>query len=269
MSAVAAAWDTHAHVIGDPARYPLAAGATYQPPRAPLEDYLAVLDRCGLAYGVLVQPSVYGFDNSCMLDALDVARDRLFGIAVPAPDATPKDLLTMHERGVRGVRCNLIQPGGLAADVIASWSSLMRELRWHVELQLHVDRVEDLRSFVTSFGAPVVIDHMGRPANASVGGARALIGLIRNGECFVKLSAPYRMSAEDAPWRDVTPLAHALLDAAPAQCVWATDWPHTQFENLNGHALLDALRMWCPDDHTRSAILRDTPLRLFGGAPAS
>ena len=269
MSELAGAWDTHAHVIGDPARYPLAAGATYQPPRAPLANYLSLLDRCGLAYGVLVQPSVYGFDNSCMLDALDDARDRLFGIAVPAPDATPKDLLTMHERGVRGVRCNLIQPGGLTPDVIASWNSLMRELRWHVELQVHVDRVADLRSFVSQFGAPVVIDHMGRPGNASVAGARDLIGLAADGECFVKLSAPYRMSAEDAPWPDVAPLAHALLDAAPAQCVWATDWPHTQFENVDERALLDSLRMWCPDDDMRNAILRATPLRLFVEAPAS
>src|SRR5687767_16017480 len=110
MNYTTGAWDTHAHIIGDPAVYPLASGYTYEPPRAALADYIALLDRLRLQYGVLVQPSVYGFDNTCMLAALDAARDRLFGIAVPAPDVTPHDLVRMHERGVRGVRCNLIQP---------------------------------------------------------------------------------------------------------------------------------------------------------------
>ena len=268
MSDATGAWDTHAHIIGDPARYPLTAAYTYEPPRASLAEYLALLDRLELQYGVLVQPSVYGFDNTCMLDALDAARDRLFGIAVPAPDVTPQDLVRMHERGVRGVRCNLIQPGGLAPERIASWGSLLRELGWHVEVQLHVDRVRDLRSFVAHFGAPVVIDHMGRPENAGIDSARELIELVSGGGCFVKLSAPYRMSAQHAPWVDVEPLAHALLEAAPAGCMWATDWPHTQFENVDEHELLAALRMWCPDDHARMTILSETPLRLFLDTPA-
>ena len=262
------AWDTHAHVIGDIDRYPLWSGHTYEPPRASLHDYLALLDRCGVQYGVLVQPSVYGFDNSCMLDALDAAPTRLFGIAVPAPDTTARDLEAMHRGGVRGIRCNLIQPGGLSPDVIAQWQAVLRELGWHVELQLQVDRVSDLRTFTTRFAVPVVIDHMGRPADAAIDAASELIAMVRAGECFVKLSAPYRMSTQRAPWADMTPLARALIDAAAGQCVWASDWPHTQFDSVGEGDLLDALRAWCPDDHTRNVIMRDTPLRLFGAAPA-
>jgi 2-pyrone-4,6-dicarboxylate lactonase len=132
-----------------------------------------------------------------------------------------------------------------------------------------VDRMRDLSAFAARLGVPVVIDHMGRPAAAAPGAARELLALVRDGECYVKLSAPYRMSAEAPPWRDVTSLAHALIRAAPEQCVWATDWPHTQFESISEGDLLEALRAWCPDEGTRDTILRATPLRLFGVAPGA
>jgi len=116
---VAIEWDTHAHVIGDPREYPLASRRGYTPAPASLDDYLAMLDRHGIARGVLVQPSVYGHDHRCLLDALARAGGRLRGIAVPSPDATAQDLEDMHEHGVRGVRCNLIDPGSLSPAFVA------------------------------------------------------------------------------------------------------------------------------------------------------
>ena len=68
----------------------------------------------------------------------------------------------MHERGVRGVRCNLINPGGLSPAVVA-WQPALRAMGWHVELHLAVDRRPDWADVVESFDIPVVIDHMGRP----------------------------------------------------------------------------------------------------------
>jgi predicted TIM-barrel fold metal-dependent hydrolase len=76
------------------------------------------------------------------------------------------------------------------------------------------------------------------------------------------------MSRQPAPWHDVEPLAHAFLDAAPSQCMWATDWPHTQCDGISDDDLLAALRTWCPDDDARNTVLRETPLRLYKGVPA-
>jgi predicted TIM-barrel fold metal-dependent hydrolase len=109
-------WDCHAHVIENTERYPLWSGRGYDPPIAALDDYLAFLDRNGIARGVLVQPSVYGFDNRCLLDALERADGRLRGIAVPAPDTSAAEMEAMHRFGVRGVRCNLINAGGLSME---------------------------------------------------------------------------------------------------------------------------------------------------------
>jgi 2-pyrone-4,6-dicarboxylate lactonase len=252
-------WDAHAHVIEDPSRFPLSPGRGYDPPHAPLDDYLAMLDRHGIHRGVLVQPSVYGFDNRCMLDALDRADGRLVGVAVPAPDASPADLEALHRRGVRGVRCNLLDPGGIRLDAAVRWQPILRELGWHVAIQLAVEGTADMDALLDGFDVPVVIDHMGRPSpgrtDPSGRGVRRLVDLVRVGACLVKLSAPYRLSREPAPWADVTPLARALLAANPAACLWASDWPHTDTDApVRTRNVLAALESWCPDAEERRSL---------------
>ena len=222
-------WDCHAHVIEEPARFPLWPGRGYEPPIATLDAYLKLLDRYQITHGVLVQPSVYGFDNRCMLDALDRADGRLFGVAVPAPDATPADLEAMHRRGVRAVRCNRVNAGGITVDIIAKWLPALRDLGWHVQLHLAIEQI-DLYELLNRIYVPLVIDHMGRPqpgrTDPSSPELQHLVEFVRTGHCYVKLSAPYRLSATGSPWTDVQPLAQALLDANAAYCLWGSDWPH-------------------------------------------
>ncbi len=263
------AWDCHAHVLGEPGRYPLASGRSYEPPLATLEEYLALLDDFGIARGVLVQPSVYGFDNRCLLDALDRADGRLVGVAVPSPDAGRADLEAMHDRGVRAVRCNRINPGGLPPEVAVGWAPLLRDLGWHVELHVDLAPLADLAAFVEGFGVPVVLDHMGRPATARPEEplARRLLGLVRDGACYVKLSAAYRLTRAPAPWSDVAPLARAFLAAAPAACLWATDWPHVDTPSpVAPNDLTAALDAWCPEPVVRRTLMVETPELLYGGA---
>src|SRR6202022_2987740 len=100
------ACDTHAHVFGPGAIFPYADDRSYTPPDAPLEKYLAMLDRIGFARGVLVQGSAHGRDNSAMLDALKQRPDRLRGVAVAEADIPPADLRAWAGLGVRGLRFN-------------------------------------------------------------------------------------------------------------------------------------------------------------------
>src|SRR5690242_3608756 len=62
--------DCHVHVIGPKSRFPLAKERTYTPMDAPTAQLAAMLKRLGLDRVVLVQPSFYGTDNSCMLDCM-------------------------------------------------------------------------------------------------------------------------------------------------------------------------------------------------------
>jgi 2-pyrone-4,6-dicarboxylate lactonase len=258
-------WDCHAHVIEDGDRYPLSPDRSYNPPAAPLQSYIELLDRRGLNRGVLVQPSVYGFDNSCLLDALDRADGRLLGVAVPAPDSTPGQLEAMHRRGVRGVRCNLLNPAGLDTATVIRWQPVLRELGWHVALHLATLGMSVLHAYLDRFDVPVVIDHMGRPKPGRVDPTSPLVDLVRAGACFVKLSAPYRLSDAAPPWHDVTPLARALLGANPAACLWATDWPHTDTRAVvREDDVFEALDDWCPEPGSKEILMTQGASTLFG-----
>lgn len=267
----AGSWDCHAHVIELGDRFPLAPGRSYDPPQASLQDYLAFLDRHGLARGVLVQPSVYGFDNRCMLEALDQAGGRLLGVAVPHPGSSAADLQALHLRGVRAVRCNLLNPGGLDPEVVAGWQPTLHDLGWHLEFHVDVGKVGDLRAFLAPFTVPVVFDHMGRPEQIrrSEKGDWAprlgqLLELVREGRCFAKLSAPYRVSDGPPPWSDLAPLARAFLEVNPAACVWATDWPNVDTNDpVREEDLFTALDDWSLDLEARHALLSVTPGKLY------
>ena len=65
--------DTHAHIMGPKARYDYSPARIYTPPDCLLTDYLHMLDTLGVERAVLVQPSVYGTDNTAMLDAMKAA----------------------------------------------------------------------------------------------------------------------------------------------------------------------------------------------------
>ena len=265
-------WDAHAHVIGDPREYPVVAGRGYTPEPASLDAYLAMLDRFGIARGVLVQPSVYGHDHRCMFDALERANGRLRGIAVPSPDATTRDLEGMHTRGVRGVRCNLINPGGLSPEVVAQWQPALRAMGWHVEMHVSVDRLAGWTDVVQSFDVPVVIDHMGRPTPGATDpqspALAQLVEFVRDERCFVKLSAPYRLSGyggHPQRWPDVTPLAHALLAANSSACCWGTDWPHVDIATpVDTNDVVATLDDWLAGRWSRQQITGDLAQRLFG-----
>ena len=269
-------WDAHAHVIGDSREFPLSPGRSYTPQPASLDEYLEMLDRHGIARGVLVQPSVYGNDHRCMLDALDRADGRLRGVAVPAPDATTRDLEAMHARGVRGVRCNLINPGGLSPATVAAWQPPLRAMGWHAEFHIAVDQLVGWDSLVQSFDIPVVIDHMGRPTPGRVDpkspALGQLIDFVRAGRCFVKLSAPYRLARHSAqreggqaqPWSDVTPLARAFLEANPSACLWGTDWPHVDtVPEVDTRDVIAALDDWRGDRWTRRQVTSDAAQQLY------
>jgi len=79
------------------------------------------MDDAGVSHAVLVQPSVYGWDNSYLCDCLDHWPDRFAGVCLIDPDAADPRKELDHwcgERGCQGVRLNIIRqpdPSWLAA----------------------------------------------------------------------------------------------------------------------------------------------------------
>ncbi len=64
------ACDCHVHVFGDPTKFPFAEKRIYTPPQASVEQLLELQRDLHLDRVVVVQPSVYGADNACTLDAV-------------------------------------------------------------------------------------------------------------------------------------------------------------------------------------------------------
>ena len=62
--------DCHVHVFGDPKKYPFFEGRSYTPETASVDELRQLLSALRLQRVVIVQPSVYGTDNSCTLDGM-------------------------------------------------------------------------------------------------------------------------------------------------------------------------------------------------------
>src|SRR5687768_1673167 len=106
-------WDCHVHVFDASAAV---RDGHYRPVDRPLSHIEAVAQRHGVRHLVLVQPSVYGTDNTLMLRALAVEPGRHRGVAVVDDPVSDGELDAMHAAGVRGVRLNLVSPVGEAID---------------------------------------------------------------------------------------------------------------------------------------------------------
>src|SRR3954463_8983165 len=103
------ACDSHFHVFGPAEKYSYGSELRYKPPLAPLDDYMELAKLLGFERFVFVQPSAYGLDNSCMLDAMRVVgTERCRGIVDVDETRIGKDELEAMDRlGVRGIRFNV------------------------------------------------------------------------------------------------------------------------------------------------------------------
>ncbi len=283
----AGACDCHMHIFGDPARFPLRPDRSYTPGQASVGDYRALQRRYGLERVVVVQPSVYGTDNSCLLDALAQFGATGRGVAVIDAATTAERLGAMHGAGVRGVRINAVSSGRIDGDALrnglARTARQVEELGWHVQLFAGLDAIAALERDLATLRTPVVIDHMGL-ADAGQGaaqpGLRPLIRLLEAGAVWVKLSGHYRVSDAAPAHADAIALANALYGVNPERVVWGSDWPHTPhhsgtaaasdaplpFRDENPIALLEGLDGGA--DALRR-LLSDNPARLYGFSVAA
>ncbi len=264
--------DAHAHVIGLPPAYPFVAQRSYTPPEASPARYLAMLDATGMDYGVLVQVSVHGTDNSLMVETLRANPARLRGIAVVPLGLPERALVRLKEAGVVGLRLNVLYGGGIGFEQIDAYGALARDMGWHLQFLLDARDLVALSGRIAKLPIPFVIDHWGHfPVSRGLEdpGFRTLVALARDGG-WVKLSGAYRNSVAGPPYVDTTPFVRLLHAAAPARCLWGSDWPNVAHwqEMMNIGALLDLLADWVPDDAARAAVLTSNAHRLYGFAPA-
>jgi 2-pyrone-4,6-dicarboxylate lactonase len=278
--------DCHMHIVGSPSRYPLAAGRSYATIAATPDDYRAVMARLGVSRTVIVQPSFYGTDNRCTVDAIRALGQAARGVAVIDPDIPDRALETLHQAGCRGARLNIgTSPPGADIAVEAMVELIdarVRGLDWHIQIFTLPALLPRFAAVQSRLASPLVIDHFGmlRPELVAVEPIRsqlqALLAILDGGG-WVKLSGLYRV-ADDFLAPSLTALARRLTERAPERTVWGSDWPHTPphsrmpadeqpllpFRDVDTGALLSPVAVWFPDEATRRRVLVANPARLYG-----
>jgi predicted TIM-barrel fold metal-dependent hydrolase len=261
------------HVV-DPEKYPLSATAHYKPPAHSLRDYAqSIGTSLGIKNAVLVQPSIYGTDNSCLLDALrDLTPEHGRGVVEIDPAQISQDQLQdWHRLGVRGVRVNLKSVGKvlnaqeLQAE-LSRYADVVRPLNWVLEVYLSLNMMSYLEAVVPDLGVKFCIDHFGSPELPrklsatnpldpnSLAGFASLVKLLKRGNTWVKISAPYRLT-NDPKMRDIGIIAKAFIRHAGDRVVYATDWPHTRFDNIDLRPFTEACLEWCGGDQALTEAL--------------
>jgi 2-pyrone-4,6-dicarboxylate lactonase len=175
---------------------------------------------------------------------------------------------------MRGARLNIVdvkdrQPGTLPLAQLNRLAQRIKPLGWHMELLMHVDEFPELDKMLEDFPVDTVYGHFGYvKTSQGIGnpGFQALLRLMRAGKAWVKLTGPYRISAQPLPHADTDVFARALIAAAPKQVVWGSDWPHVHIKTPmpNDGDLCDLLGAWVPDETQRKQVLVDNPARLYG-----
>ena len=268
--------DAHFHVFGPAGRYPYTEGLRYKPPLAPLEDFLVLSQRMGFERYVFVQPSAYGRDNACMLDAMREVGNRCRGIVDLDENAPDAEFERLNRAGVRGVRVNVnpIKPPepGFSKTMLARIERLdarCAEIGWMLDFLTPGWLTQELLPVMARLRVNYTIAHMGMflaRDGVSQAGFQRLLELLRNGNghCWMKLTGVYRMSVAPG-FTDAAPLARALIETAPDRIIWGSDHPHLSFaEKVGSIELFNLLGQWAPDEVTRRRILVDNPRQLFG-----
>ncbi len=274
--APAGACDAHFHVFGPASQYPYGDDLRYAPPLAPLEDFLAHATSNGFERFVFVQPSAYGRDNTCMLDAMARMSLPCRGIVDVDESISEAELDRLHALGVRGVRLNVrpIKPfeAGFTQTLLPRIEQLDAKLAdrgWQIDFLTPGWCTYELLPTLRRLRCQHTVAHMGLflgKDGPQQEGLKGFLDLLRNGpgRCWVKLTGVYRMS-EVPGFTDADPIAQALIAAAPDRIIWGSDYPHLSFaDKVGSNQLFNLLLRWAPDEATRHRILVDNPKALFG-----
>lgn len=287
IPAFAQACDCHTHIFADPREFPFAPGRRYTPSTADDRQLARHLHALGLGRVVVVQPSVYGFDNGATLHAIAalgpaVAR----GVAAIEIDRiSDAELDRLTAGGMRGVRLNLETDGTTsvaeARRLLESAARRVQGRGWHLQVHARLALFAELSPAFASLEVPLVLDHYaGTHASTSPEHPdfRQLLAAMRSGAVYVKLSAGHLCGITDSDFARLAPLTHALIAERADRLVWGSDWPHpvpaplagasvesiTPLQQVDDRGSLALLRACAPDAGTLEQILVSNPARLYG-----
>jgi len=265
--------DCHHHIY-DP-RFPYNPNAVLKPPFATVTDYKALQKKLGTSRNVMVQPSTYGTDNTCVLDVLKQMGENARAVCVVNSKVTDAELKKLNAAGVRGVRIQFGLGNPVSAEEVMPLAKRIATMGWHIQCNMPPEQLVQMESLLLGLPVPVIIDHLGRAVDAKGPQYVTVRKLLDSGHGWVKVSGAYLYGGGTAPhYAGASEAARGYIKAAPERCVWGSDWPHPDAtKKLNPVAmpddvvLLNLLAEWAPDEKLRHRILVENPEHFYGFDP--
>jgi predicted TIM-barrel fold metal-dependent hydrolase len=204
--------------------------------------------------------------------------------AVDIDTATPALLDRYAQRGICGLRINLysksLGPSSRPlGNLLEAAIEMLPAVKWHVEIIAALSMIVSAAATIVKSRIPIVIDHYGLPGDTEVESreGRCLLDMLALPHVWMKLTAPYRVTANPLATAPPKNWLNALLRVAPERCVWGSDWPHTPVDydqkgvdNSAAYRMLDYERLLqdffaaIGDTALAERILRDNPTHLYG-----
>jgi len=262
-------YDCHFHVFGPQKRYPYSKNRSYTPNDATLGDFFQHLKNNKINRAVIIQPSVYNFDNSATIEALKSKPNLLRAVVVIEHTHHIEELKQWNKYGVKGVRVNLLFNSDIKHSHIKKLVKLIKPLNWHLQLLINVSEHENLYEEFKDIGIDIVFDHMGHfdiKKGLKNKGFQDMLRLLRESKAWVKLSGAYRITDEVyAPYRDVIPFAKEIIKANEDRVVWASDWPHPSICVPLPHynELVDLINNYTNNEKIKEKIMSINPQKLY------
>jgi predicted TIM-barrel fold metal-dependent hydrolase len=274
FSVPAGACDSHLHIYDS--RFPYMASAVLKPPLATVADYKALQKKLGTTRAVVVQPSTYGTDNSCTLDAISQLGDAR-GVCVVNASVTDAELKRLHAGGIRGARIQFGLGNPVSADEVMPLAKRIAALGWHIQCNMPPEQLVQMESLLLSLPVPVIIDHLGRATDTASPQYKTVRKLLDSGKGWVKVSGAYLYGGGIPPWYvGASDAARGYIAAAPERCIWGSDWPHPDATKaLNPVAmpddvvLLNLTTRWTPNQNLRHKILVENAEKFYGFDPGT
>jgi predicted TIM-barrel fold metal-dependent hydrolase len=298
----AGAWDTHFHIF-ETDKFSFAPGRHYTPSTATLEQCQQFHKSIGIENVCIAHGLTYGADLTSLryyLEQLARGPGKARAICVLDIETTTDEFLdSCHAAGVRSVRLDLFRHGAMhnLERQMALIESTARRLvqwgkagRWSIQLlQTHLEFWGRLREIAAELPFPLVIDHLAlvpgqimmqkedstQPTESE--DFAALLGALRDGNVWIKISAPYRCSNLGPDYLDLEHPIRLLTKANPHRIIWGSDWPHTQrhtdrtekgrlvpesYLKIDNKAWIRSLSRWLSEDEwTRMWV--DNPRELY------
>ncbi len=257
--------DTHAHIWSPLCRYEQ--GGRYVPDKhLGINEYLSILNKHRVKYGVLVQPSFLGHDNSYLIRSLRAYRKRLRGVIVfDFSNPHLESLRKLSSLGVVGVRFNL---NGKVMPDIASIKydelfNCLRKLDWFIQITAKEDEWLKIMPKLLHRNVKIVVDHFGKPErNIGINGDgfKAIIEATKTKNVWIKFSAPYRFGCNQASL-----YANELVKkVSKRRILWGSDYPFTRHDKGRSYKdFVDMLNIWFPDKTLRDYATYKNAIRLY------